>query len=395
MRIVKYLTLISLFLFLLPVFSHRVYAEVEKRSIRVVTIPKDSVIDENFVIKSGEVVEISGVVNGEGIVAGGQVFVDGVVNGDLIAAGGTLVIAGEVRDDLRVAGGEVAIKGTVGGNVTVFAGKVEIGESARVGGGVVAFSGDSVISGEVTRDLRVFGGSLTLTNRVGGSINAFVSTLRISSSATVIGDINYTSESEAEVDPMASVSGRLTRSLPTSFETNNLSTPQFRNMVTKIKLQVKLISFISILLIGLLMLKFLPSYVKRTSMLVGEKAWKSAGLGFLILITTPIAFIILVITLIGIPLGFILLVVYLVSLYFARIYVSYWVGITFFGKILGKRHYLPYILGLFIVFLVGFIPYLGGFLNFVILIWGLGASFFGLNEFYNSIQKNSGLSARR
>ena len=100
------------------------------------------------------------------------------------------------------------------------------------------------------------------------------------------------------------------------------------------------------------------------------------------------AFIILVITLIGIPLGFILLVVYLVSLYFARIYVSYWVGITFFGKILGKRHYLPYILGLFIVFLVGFIPYLGGFLNFVILIWGLGASFLGLNEFYNSIQKN-------
>jgi hypothetical protein len=103
--------------------------------------------------------------------------------------------------------------------------------------------------------------------------------------------------------------------------------------------------------------------------------WLSLGLGVGILAGVPVAIIIAAITLIGLPAALMLLAVYLAAIYLAKI----WVG-AFLGRILLKRSgastgdwWLGLLVGLLILTIVGFIPYLGGLLRFGVVCLGLGA----------------------
>ena len=385
MKKVFYLIFVFL-VFSVTLLPGKVGAQTERRSIKVATVPTGTVVDENFVIKAGESVEISGEVNGEVIVAGGEVLVDGKINGDLLVAGGTVMISGEVTQDLRVAGGQVTIIGTVGGNVTVAGGNVEITQSAKLGGGVVTFAGNTLLSSVVPGDVHIFGGSLTLASDVRGSINAFVENLRVKSSAKVGGDINYTSENEASIDPGASISGKLVRSpLPVSLRSQNLSSS--RQFFRGFGLQVKLFSFVIAFYMGLLLLRFLPNFTLNVSKIGGERPLKSVLYGFTSLIITPFIIFVFLITIVGIPLGLILIFSYILSLYLAKIYVSYWLGRTLFGKEVANRRYLPYGLGLITLYAISFIPFFGGLISFIALILGFGAAIFGSLELYQKALK--------
>jgi hypothetical protein len=81
------------------------------------------------------------------------------------------------------------------------------------------------------------------------------------------------------------------------------------------------------------------------------------------------------ITLVGLPLSLMLFAAYLASIYVAKI----WVG-AFLGRILLRpsgdtKHdwLLGLLLGLLILTIVGFIPYLGGLVRFGMICLGLGA----------------------
>jgi hypothetical protein len=81
------------------------------------------------------------------------------------------------------------------------------------------------------------------------------------------------------------------------------------------------------------------------------------------------------ITLVGIPVSLMLFAVYLTAIYLAKI----WVG-SFLGRVLlkpagaTKRDYLLGLLvGLLILGIVGFIPYLGGLVRLGMICVGLGA----------------------
>src|ERR1700687_5738869 len=81
------------------------------------------------------------------------------------------------------------------------------------------------------------------------------------------------------------------------------------------------------------------------------------------------------ITLVGFPLSLMLLAVYLTAIYLAKV----WVG-AFLGRILLKPAggtkgdwLLGLLVGLLILTIVGFIPYLGGLVHLGVVCLGLGA----------------------
>src|SRR3989344_6424504 len=100
-------------------------------------VPAGEVIKEDY-SAVGEVVEISGTVEGDVYVAGGQLFIDGTVDGDVLALGAIVNISGTVTQDVRVLGGQVVVSGEIGRNATMAAMNITFTESAQVKGNVVA-----------------------------------------------------------------------------------------------------------------------------------------------------------------------------------------------------------------------------------------------------------------
>ncbi|PIT89126.1 MAG: hypothetical protein COU27_01960, partial [Candidatus Levybacteria bacterium CG10_big_fil_rev_8_21_14_0_10_36_7] len=97
-------------------------------------------------------------------------------------------------------------------------------------------------------------------------------------------------------------------------------------------------------------------------------------LGFAALVLTPVAIIILFVTLVGIPLAMIGLFVYLTFLYVARIFVMFWVGEKIFELAKKKARYgWVFVVGLIVYYLVTMLPIVGGLIVFVSTSVGWGA----------------------
>jgi hypothetical protein len=103
--------------------------------------------------------------------------------------------------------------------------------------------------------------------------------------------------------------------------------------------------------------------------------WRSLGLGVGVLAGVPVAIIVAALTLVGFPVALMLLAVYLAAIYLAKV----WVG-AFLGRILLKPSgttkgdwFLGLMVGLLILTIVGFIPYLGGLVRLGVVCLGLGA----------------------
>ena len=364
-------------------------APSERRTVQVVTLPSGEEVTSDYYIKAGEIVEISGTVNGDVVVAGGQVFIDGVVNGDLLAVGGILNISGEVTQDLRVAGGQVTLSGEVGRNASMAGGNIEITKEAVIGGGLLVAGGNITLSAPITGDLYVSGGNVVLANKVGGNIDANVGNLRLMSSADVGGNIVYTSEEEILIDDAASVSGNVARKtlpkvdMPTDFK----SIEDIGEQVGRIGDVFRVISFLSALIIGLIMVKLFPNYLKSTTEIVKENPWKALGAGIILVIVTPVVFVILLMTVVGIPLAFLVISSYAIVLYLTKLYFSYLLG-QYIGKYVKiKNTYVMFAAGLLSYYILRIIPIVGGLTALTSLFMGAGMLSLGCARNYKRAQE--------
>ncbi|MBN1168676.1 hypothetical protein JXA63_02180 [Candidatus Woesebacteria bacterium] len=359
-----------------------------KRTGDVITLMEDEVIDRDF-FAAGDTVEIFGTVNGDVYAAGSNVIVNGVINGDLLAAGGVITIAGEISDDVRVAGGTVTVNADIGRNITVFGGNVDITENATIAGSVVSGAGNLFVSGPVAKDITVGAGSMSLSNIVGGDIVSGVGELRVSSQANLGGDLYYYSDQEASISQGASVSGVIQRNDPETRWRVNVDVDEeelredaqgFLKGVTTVG---KMISFSSLLIVGLLMTKLFPNYSQKVVTRLKESPWKSLGVGFLLLIAVPLAAIIAMITVVGIRISLIALALYSIFLYVSKVFVILWAGEFLMSKISKKNNaYGSFTLGLIAYFVVTLLPVIGGLIKFFTLLFSLGAMMITCKETY-------------
>jgi len=114
-----------------------------------------------------------------------------------------------------------------------------------------------------------------------------------------------------------------------------------------------------------------------------RKAGQSIGLGFLFLIVTPIAAIIICITIVGLGVGITALFLWLIAIYSAQVYVGSWLGERILGEGVGVGPALGRLaLGLLILRAVHMLPYLGGLIIFFVVIpWGIGATVLALYRY--------------
>lgn len=288
-----------------------------------VTIEEGKALADDAYLGASTVI-MNGALLGDLFGVGGDVLLDGSISGDAAAAGGSVVMSGSVADDLRAAGGNLKIIGSVGDDAFLAGGDVSIISGATVGGDVVIAGGRVEINGTVSGAVRIFAGEVFVNGTV-GNLNIDAERVVIGETAKINGALNYSSKKEAEIHSGAQISGAVTFAEPTYLKDGR------KNLASHLSSGL-LMKFISLFIIALILQwafgRMATDIVAKS---VGEGKWKNLGRGLLALIATPIAVVLLFITLIGMPLGFILLFSYIALLIFSCSFLA-----VFFGGFIWK-----------------------------------------------------------
>jgi Putative zinc-finger len=338
---------------------------LEQRHGDFVTVTANETVDDTL-LATGNTVRVEGVVNGDLLAFGRTVEVRGTIKGDLVSFAKRIVVSGTVEGHIYNGSKSLDLDGQVGHSIYGWMQALRVDNRGRVGDGIVAGAGDVSLEGEVKRSVTIFtsnadvsgsigreltmaGGSLTLTNtaQVGGNLTARVRRLK-----------------DVHIADGATIAGK--RDIQVRVRENRFTRPKFYFH--------QAVWLASAMLLGWLVLVLFPGFFAACTHAVGS-GWRSLGLGFGVLVGVPVAVIVVAITLVGLPLAFMLLAGYLAALYLAKI----WVG-AFLGRLLLKPAaaskgdwLLGLLIGLLILTVVSFIPYLGGLVRFGVVCLGLGA----------------------
>jgi hypothetical protein len=105
-----------------------------------------------------------------------------------------------------------------------------------------------------------------------------------------------------------------------------------------------------------------------------NRAWSSCGTGMLVLPGVFFAAFIACITVVGLAVGIATALVYAIAIYSAQVFVGAWIGDKILGEGLSAGAMLGRMaLGLLIIDALRLIPWVGGFVTYIVVIWGLGA----------------------
>jgi len=335
---------------------------------RQIVLPAGQV-HEGWYFAGGNQVIIDGTINGDAYVAAGTIDINGTINGDLIIAGGQLNSGGTVTDAIRGAGGIVRLSGRVGKNVTVAGGAVVITKEAEIAKNLLAAGGDIQIRGTVGQEARLGAGNITVRGSVKGNLDAATGRMSVHEGAQIGGDLTVMTKDTLLVNvAQGTVHGK------TSVMMQGAELKSHCLGMTKGSLWFKVLFILSLFATALVLAFFLPSQLAETGLLILDRPGASALWGFLVLIVVPVAVLILCISVIGIPLGLFLLLLYLWFMYLSQLAL----GVALAHKIRrvdGKHGWSLFgavALGLLIVGLLMFIPYVKTIIVIAGMIFGVG-----------------------
>jgi cytoskeletal protein CcmA (bactofilin family) len=351
--------LIALLALSLPSFA------LERRHGEFVTVAANESVDDT-VLAAGNTVRVEGVVNGDLLAFSRILEVRGTVKGDLVSFAKRTVVSGTVEGRIYNFSQSLDLEGELGHSLYGWEQSLRISNRGQVGEGIVAgagevslegnvkrsatiFAGNADVSGTVGRDLTVAGGSLTLadTARIGGNLSARVRHLK-----------------DVHIADGATIAGK--RDIQVRVRKSQFTRPRFYFH--------QAIWLAGAMLVGWLGLLLFPGFFQSTTQRVGS-GWRSLGLGLGILAGVPVAMVVAAVTLVGIPVSLMLLATYLAAIYLAKVWVAAFLGRTLLKPAVATKGdwLLGLLVGLLILTIVGFIPYLGGLIRLVVVCVGLGA----------------------
>jgi hypothetical protein len=281
----------------------------------------------------GEQVAVREKVTGDVVTAAGIVNIEAEVTQDITALGGTISLQNKVGDDVRLGGETVTVRGNVGGDLFAAGATIHIGKDVTIEGGAFLAGGIIVIDGTIKGDLRVSGGQIMVNGSVGGT--TWLNAEKINISGTLTGESTLQAFDLAMTDTARFESNvrYWTETGPTDFgarlvnnaqasydDALSLTRPGDASSFLKLSLGWLIFSLLSAALVLLLFVLFDNKLVfETTARTLSRSFWKSFLVGLVFIIVTPIAAVVLMITVIGIPVGLFLLVMYFFSMYAASI----------------------------------------------------------------------------
>jgi cytoskeletal protein CcmA (bactofilin family)/predicted anti-sigma-YlaC factor YlaD len=348
-------TIVSI-LALLTVFSSSSYGMEVRRSDKPLTVPAGETVDDTLVA-AAERVTIDGTVTGDLIAFGSQVTIRGRVKGNVVSFARRVELEGVVEGSVMGFAQSVETRGQIAHNIYAFGQTVDVRRDARIDENATMFAAQSGIEGTIGRDVNVFAGSMNVSApaHIGGGLTARVSR-----------------KESAYIAPGATIGGK-----------TNIEAPQpAPSKYSRLSFYVwQTIWLAAAFLAGLVLFWLVPGF-SRARFDNAKDLLVSAGLGCIALIAAPVAAIIAMITLVGLPLGLIGLSVWILGIYLAKIIVAGFLGRSLLTNIGDAQPAIPLVLlaGLVPVFIAINLPFIGGLINFLLIILGLGTLALRLSE---------------
>ena len=332
---------------------------------------------------TGERVEVTNANIADDIFAlGGDVIFETVSAKSVIAAGRSLSLKGITADDLIVGGGRMDVSGDIKDDVIAavcpfcpvmgrlhLTNDMQIGDDARLAGRDIA------VDGRIGGDLYAAAQQFRLSGEVVGNARIEADRIALAPGARIGGDLLYTSQTEPEVADGAVIAGQIRQvesqlpfaeGLPESWIWYGaLAVTGF---------------VLAILLLGAALQLAAPGLLSNAAATLQAKPWSTLGRGLVLALVVPIAVALLMASVIGIPIGMVTAAGFVVLLALAFVAIAYCIGL--YVRRLFGLHGIPTgsgsrilwtSLGIFILLIVGLIPFVGWAIGILAMIAGLGA----------------------
>jgi hypothetical protein len=325
-------------------------------------------VEKNEIIKGdffghGHHVKIEGTVDGDVYVFCQGADIEGHVTGDVIAFAQMLRVTGKVDGNIRSFTNTTLLSGSVTKNLLSFAEIVTVDPAGKVGGSITTFVNTLTVDGSVGRDILAFVNETAIAGKIGGGIQAQGNTLKFNSGAQVDGPVKFKGSKPPEVSSGAKLA------IPVVFtqEEHHSRYQEGGFYVWHV------IWTAAVILFGLVLFSVLPRFARAT-VDSAERYGASFGLGVLVLFGVPIAALIACITVVGLLIGISTFILWLAAMWSAQIVVGTIVGLWLMGhtretwQLIGRM-----VVGVILVRVVEMIPFLGGWVKFAVLLWGMGA----------------------
>lgn len=325
---------------------------------------------------AGGMLNLTEPVAGDAFLAGGQVSIASEVRGDLVVAGGEVSVGGSVGDDLYAAGGDVQLDAMVNGNARVAGGDVAVGPATVVVGAVSLTGGRIDFSGNSHGYLQASGASVRLNGQVQGDAEVRAEDLWIGPDTQIAGRLIYHGPTAPVVPEGAMIAGGVEfhEAGPRDYLHED------RGPVEKtVHWAGSVLWFVGVFVAATLFLLLFPGFATRAAEAIGREPLRVLGLGLAVLVCVPFMVVLLLITVIGIPLALVTIPLYLLLLFLGWVTAALFVGerglaVARAGQqvTLGWRLF-ALLLALVALWVLGQVPFLGGFIELLALVAGIGA----------------------
>jgi hypothetical protein len=317
---------------------------------------------------TGSQVDVRATVDGDVVAAGGRVRVGDVVKGDVLAAGGDVTIEGRVADDVRVAGGLVTLRATIGGDVTAAGGSVSLAPEAVVDGKAWLAGSEIDVRGRIGRWLKAVGRTVRVGGEIGGDVHVVARTVEVLPGTRIHGALVYRSPQPATIPPGTEITGGV------RYEAAQW--PGSGRRLRAIGIALAATALAGLVLAAVVFAALFPGVATASARAIRTAPWTSLGLGFAVLVATPVAGALLIATLVGAPVGVALLALYGVALLAGVLVGATWLGalptrLFRLGPSRG-RVLVAGLVGVAVLAVLQFVPIVGALVLAVTLILGLG-----------------------
>lgn len=312
--------------------------------------------------QAGEKVSIDEKLNGTAFIAGNEINVNNTIDGIGFIAGNKLTFNAN-QDYVIGAGNEIIIEKDIEKDLFLAANDIKVNGNVLRDSYLMANT--ITINGNLNRNSYLYASEITLKGTFNGNLTVYASNINIEG-AKITGTLKYNKDANVE---------GLNDSIKTKTYNNSTKKITFKEYIYTIVSKYVHITMLAIVLVYICEKLFKKS-LKQTKDLTTKKTAILCGKGLLILIGVPMIALMLLMTGIFSSVGVVGGIIYGILVYIANIFTAYTVADKLDKKYFKKNmnSYILMIVGLFIIYVLSYIPYIGGFISLLSLLFGLGIS---------------------
>lgn len=323
---------------------------------------------------AGGTVTATGPVDGDVVAAGGTVDLTGDVSGSVLAAGGTMTAGGTIGRTLRAAGGAVTVDSRIKSDAVLAGGTVHVESAARIGRDLFVGGGSVNVSGTVGRNAVIGGGDVIIGGTIHGDAEIQANRIVLLRTARIGGALRYSADQPIEVQAGAQIAGGTTQMPAPSRPRQAVGAP----FSPRLWLWRGVAEMIGLLVLGFVTFAAAPRGAFPVVREVSERFGRSLLTGFVLLVTVPVAAVLLVFTVIGIPLSVIGMLLYVATLYPGLVFVAAWLGQRVLQRMRRRGGEVPSIywsvaVGAIALAVLFAVPFAGWVIRLVAMLAGFGA----------------------